>query len=161
MASILNRYFDPQALCLRISARTAEEVIGQLATKLEEIGAVKPSYRSAVISREAEIPTGLPLADDFAVAVPHTDREHVLRPGFALATLAQPVAFRSMEDPDQQLPVRVVFALAITNKNEQIEMLQAVMELLQDAPTIRRIADATSASEIVGAFDCVAAAEGG
>lgn len=153
MASILNRYFDPQALCLRISARTAEEVIARLAAKLEAIGAVRPSYLSAVIAREAEIPTGLPLAPDFAVAVPHTDREHVLRPGFAIATLAEPVSFRSMEDPDQELPVRIVFALAITNKNEQIEMLQAVAELLQDSPRIRRMADAVSVSEICDALE--------
>ena len=156
MASILNRYFDPRALCLRISARTAEEVITQLAAKLEEIGTVKPSYRSAVISREAEIPTGLPLAEDLAVAVPHTDREHVLRPGFGLATLVEPVPFRSMDNPDAELPVRVVFALAVTDKNEQIDMLQAVAALLQDAPNVRRIADATSVSEILGAFDFVA-----
>lgn len=158
MASILNRYFDPQALCLRISARTAEEVIVRLADMLEATGAVRSSYRSAIIAREAAIPTGLPLAPDFAVAVPHTDREHVLRPGFALATLAEPVPFRSMENPDEELPVRVVFALAITNKDEQIEMLQAVAELLQNAPAIRRIADAASASEISDALESVAAA---
>jgi len=161
MASILYRYFDPQALCLRISARTAEEVITQLAAKLEKIGAVKSSYRAAVVSREAEIPTGLPLAPDFAVAVPHTDREHVLRAGFALGTLTEPVPFRSMENPDEELPVRVVFALAITDKNEQIDMLQAVAELLQDPPTIRRIADATSASEILAALGVAATASEG
>ena len=116
---------------------------------------------SAVISREAEIPTGLPLAPDFAVAVPHTDREHVLRAGFALGTLTEPVPFRSMENPDEELPVRVVFALAITDKNEQIDMLQAVAELLQDPPTIRRIADATSASEILAALGVAATASEG
>jgi PTS system galactitol-specific IIA component len=161
MASILSQYFDPRALCLRISARTAEEVIAQLADKLEEIGVVKPSYRAAAISREAAIPTGLPLAPDFAVAVPHTDREHVLRPGFALGTLTEAVPFRSMENPDEELPVRVVFALAITDKNEQIDMLQAVAELLQDPPTIRRIADAKSASEIFAAFAVEGTALGG
>ncbi|MGD0183893.1 MAG: PTS sugar transporter subunit IIA [Roseiarcus sp.] len=157
----MSQYFDPRALCLRISARTAEEVIAQLADKLEEIGVVKPSYRAAAISREAAIPTGLPLAPDFAVAVPHTDREHVLRPGFALGTLTEAVPFRSMENPDEELPVRVVFALAITDKNEQIDMLQAVAELLQDPPTIRRIADAKSASEIFAAFAVEATASKG
>ncbi len=160
-ASILARYLDPRALCLRISARTAGEVIAQLAGRLEEIGVVKPSYRAAAISREAAIPTGLPLAPDFAVAVPHTDREHVLRPGFALGTLTEPVPFRSMENPDEELPVRVVFALAITDKNEQIEMLQAVAELLQDPPIIRGIADAASASEIFAALGVEAAASKG
>lgn len=158
--SVLNQYLDPRAVCLRIDGASAEDVIGQLAARLETLGVVKPSYRQAVIRREAEMPTGLPLADDFAVAVPHTDPEHVIRPGLAIATLAHPVAFRSMDDPDQALPVSVVFALALKDKHQQIAMLQTIAGMLQDAGTIRRLAEATTSDELLRVLGVENAVEG-
>lgn len=137
--SIIARYLEPQALCIGLSATSPEEVISLLADRLEAAGYVAPSYKAAVLHREAKLPTGLPLSDDLAVAVPHTDPEHVLRPGIAIATLATPVAFRSMEEPDDSLPVRVVFALALKDKNEQIEMLQMIASMLQDPDRIEQL----------------------
>jgi galactitol PTS system EIIA component len=151
--SLLTRHLDPRAICPRVTAGSAAEVIGLLAGRLTAIGAVRDSYARAVIDREAIMPTGLPLADGLAVAVPHTDPEHVLAPALAVATLERPVSFRSMEDPDLELSVGVVFALALRDKNEQIEMLQTIAETLQNAPLMRRIRTAATTADIVAAFD--------
>jgi len=140
---------DPQAVCLRVEAETSEQIIAQLAGILERTGYVAPSYGPAVLAREAELPTGLPLSHDFAVAVPHTDAHHVLKPGIAIATLAQPVPFRSMEDPDEILPVRIVFALALNDKNAQIAMLQSVATLFQTPDLLLNMADAVSVTEVL------------
>lgn len=140
---------DPQAVCLRVEVETSEQIIAQLAGILERTGYVAPSYGPAVLAREAELPTGLPLSRDFAVAVPHTDAHHVLKPGIAIATLAQPVPFRSMEDPDEILPVRIVFALALNDKNAQIAMLQSVATLFQTPDLLLNMADAVSATEVL------------
>lgn len=148
-ASILARYLEPQALCLKLAASSPEAVITVLADRLEAAGYVAPSYREAVLRREAKLPTGLPLSADLAVAVPHTDPEHVMRPGIAIATLATPVAFRSMEDPDEALPVRVVFALALKDKNEQIEMLQMIASMLQDPARIQQLIAAETQSALL------------
>lgn len=153
MAPIVSRYLDPRAICPRLEAADASEVISRLADRLLLIGSVKESYREAVIQRELAMPTGLPIAADFAVAVPHTDPEHVLKPAVALATLKTPVLFRSMDDPDETLQVKVVFALALRDKNEQIEMLQSIVAILQDATTLRRIAEASTLEQLIDAMN--------
>lgn len=150
--SILERYIEPSAICLHLPAGSSEEIITALAGRLEASGYVADSYRAAVLRREQTLPTGLPLSEDLAVAVPHTDPEHVLRPGVGIATLAHPVAFQNMEDPDEELPVRVVFALALKDKNEQIEMLQMIASMLQDPDHIRTLINARSSDDLMDAI---------
>ena len=140
---------DPSAILVDVVAKTPEEVIHQLANRLLALGAVASSYYNAVKQREVNMPTGLPLAEDFAVAVPHTDPEHVLKPTIALAVLRHPVPFQSMEDPNESLPVRLVFMLALKDKNEQIEMLRQVASMLQDEPRLRCLAGAKSVNQVL------------
>lgn len=140
---------DPRAVCVDVDATNPEAVIRLLAARLEALGAVAPSYADAVVAREATMPTGLPLCEDFAVAVPHTDPAHVLKPAIALATLRHAVPFRSMEDPDETLPVRLVFALALKDKNEQIDMLRRIASMLQDEPRLRRVAAAGDVEQVL------------
>jgi PTS system galactitol-specific IIA component len=153
MQSVLRDHLDPQAVCLRVTAPSADAVIGVLADRLAAIGVVAQSWKAAAIEREAAMPTGLPLAGDFAVAVPHTDPEHVLRPGLAIATLETPVPFRSMEDPATTVPARVVFAIALRDKHEQIDMLQTIAGLLQSPDQLRRMASAKNRDELFAALD--------
>jgi PTS system galactitol-specific IIA component len=153
MTSVLRNHLDPQGICLRVEASTADAVVGILADRLVSVGAVAPSWRAAALEREANLPTGLPLTDGFAVAVPHTDPEHVLRPALAIATLKTPVPFRSMDDPDMVLPVRIVFAIALRDKVEQIEMLQTIAGLLQSPDQLMQIASAADIDELLNALD--------
>ncbi|MEH0070865.1 PTS sugar transporter subunit IIA [Pannonibacter sp. Pt2-lr] len=128
---------------LKTQAQDATSVIGLLAGHLRDKGLVADTYVQAVIDREKVMPTGLPMEDGLAVAVPHTDPQHVIRSGIAIATLAAPVAFASMDDPDNQLAVQVVFALALKSKDEQIGMLQSIGRLLQDGARIRKLIEAS------------------
>lgn len=145
--SKLTDYLVPDGLFLNQSAANANEVIGLLADHLEKANVVRVTYGPAVMAREATMPTGLPLTDDMAVAVPHTDPEHVIGSGIAVAVLRGPVAFGSMDDPATTLPVRIVFALALRSKDEQIEMLRAVGSLLQDGERLHRLAAANTVEE--------------
>lgn len=52
---------EPEAILLDVRATTAEEVIRLLAARLETLGYVKTTYADAVVSREKNLPTGLPL----------------------------------------------------------------------------------------------------
>jgi galactitol PTS system EIIA component len=132
MSNGLMQLLDPEAIVLGSDASTNEQIIRILAGRLETLGYVKSSYADAVVRRELTIPTGLPLERPDNVAVPHTDPEHVLKPGIALGTLRQPVVFANMEDPDEKLPVGFVFLLAINDKDKQIEALQAIMATIQN-----------------------------
>lgn len=134
-------------------ARDANEVIGQLADHLLSRGKVRSSYRGAVEERERTMPTGLPLEDGLAVAVPHTDPEHVIASGAAVATLKEPVTFRSMDDPDKELPVRLVFMLALHSKEQQLEMLSAIGGLIQDNKTLQSLCEAQDSGQIYADID--------
>ena len=148
MARALIEHIDPQALVLGIEAQSSEQVIRLLGGKLEALGYVKPSYADAVVAREATMPTGLPLGQAINVAIPHTDPMHVIKPGVALGVLSAPVDFANMEEPDEAVPVGIVFLLAINDKDKQIDMLQEIMEAIQDPATLGGLAGARTADEV-------------
>jgi len=148
MHDSISRHLDPEAICLGVEATSNRDVIDLLAGRLAALGRVRPSFAGAVLAREASMPTGLPLGGALNVAVPHTDPEHVVKPSLALATLARPVGFGSMDDPDEEIPVGVVMMLALDNKDAQIDMLREVAELIQRPGALAALAAATSADEI-------------
>ncbi|WP_376709274.1 PTS sugar transporter subunit IIA [Pseudochrobactrum lubricantis] len=131
MAISLFNSLTADAILLGVEAKTNEEVIRLLASRLHQLGYVKDSYADAVVKREQSMPTGLPLERTDNVAVPHTDPEHVLKAAIAMATLKTPVDFANMEDPDETVGVGTVFLLAINDKDKQIETLQSIMGAIQ------------------------------
>ncbi|KAB0540442.1 PTS sugar transporter subunit IIA [Pseudochrobactrum saccharolyticum] len=131
MATSLFNSLTADAILLGVEAKTNEEVIRLLASRLHQLGYVKDSYADAVVKREQSMPTGLPLERADNVAVPHTDPEHVLKAAIAMATLKTPVDFANMEDPDETVGVGTVFLLAINDKDKQIETLQSIMGAIQ------------------------------
>lgn len=148
MAGLTN-YLDENTIVLKMDKTTKEDVIRALAAKLEMQGYVKSSYVDAVLAREATMPTGLPMGTASRnVAVPHTDPEHVLKPGIALATLRRPLDFANMEEPDELVPVSTVFMLALNDKDAQVEMLSTIMEAIQDEEIMKELADAADADEV-------------
>ncbi|MCR4265554.1 PTS sugar transporter subunit IIA [Nitratireductor sp. ZSWI3] len=149
MAEALINHIDPGAIALGVEASDREAVIRLLAEKLRRDGYVKDSFADAVVAREASMPTGLPLGRAVNVAVPHTDPEHVLKPGIALATLARPVAFANMEDPDEAVDVGLIFLMALNDKDRQIEMLQQIMETIQSEAAIDGLMRAETVEDVV------------
>lgn len=139
----------PRLVLLQMRASSAEEVIRRLAARLEEEGFVRPSFAEAVLERERTNPTGLPLAGDLHVAIPHADVEHVIAPALAIATLEQPVAFRNMVNPEEIVPVSVVIVMALNEPHGQIEMLQRLAELFQNLERIRQIYEARLPEEVI------------
>lgn len=131
MAISLFNSLTADAILLGVEAKTNEEVIRLLASRLHQLGYVKDSYADAVVKREQSMPTGLPLERADNVAVPHTDPEHVLKAAIAMATLKTPVDFANMEDPEETVGVGTVFLLAINDKDKQIETLQSIMGAIQ------------------------------
>ncbi|WP_376792114.1 PTS sugar transporter subunit IIA [Thermoflexus sp.] len=140
---------SPRLISLRMRAVSAEEVIRRLAALLEEEGFVRPSFVEAVLERERTNPTGLPLAGDLHVAIPHADVEHVISPALAIATLEHPVLFRNMVNPEETVPVSVVIVMALNEPHGQVEMLRRLAELFQDPERVRQIYEAGSPEELI------------
>lgn len=121
----------------RPAAATWQEVLDRLAQDALAAGHVRPSFPAALLERERRYPTGLPT--EVPSAIPHTDPEHVLRPGVAVAALAAPVPFGQMGTPGTTVPVRLVVLLCLTDAGAQVGALQALLARLRDTPAVQAL----------------------
>ena len=149
----ISNFLHPDAIMLQLDAKDSEEVIRGLGNSLHGLGYVKDDFVEATLQREANLPTGLPLAGDVNAAIPHVDIEFVNRPALGLATLKEPVTFYNMVEADQEVPVRLVIMLALDKPKSQVEMLQQVAEVLQHPGTIDQIMAAGSKEEVFAALN--------
>jgi PTS system galactitol-specific IIA component len=132
-----------------VEADGGEEVIRLLTGLLVKSGCVKSEYADVVLAREEQYPTGIPAAG-LAVAIPHGFADDcVLEPAVGAATLARPVPFRNMFDPDEVLTVGMVFLIALSSKdkNELAKDLERVMSILSDGDLLSRLYAAGSGRE--------------
>ena len=116
-----------------LAAHDAQDAIQQLTTALAAGGAVEPGFAEDVWAREQTFPTGLP-TQPLAVAMPHADPDHVNSSAVCLGILKSPVRFAQMgTDGSIVLDVHLVFMLAIKEREKQVEMIQQLMAVIQDA----------------------------
>lgn len=142
----------PSATLLNVACDDKEAVIKLLSQQLLDANYILDSYETAVLEREATMPTGLPLEGDTNVAIPHTDVEHVAKPGIALATVTAPVLFQSMAEPEVSLPVRIIILMALSEAKGQVETLMAIAELIQNQSVIDNLLLAESYEDVVKAI---------
>ncbi len=120
--------FEESFVIPGMEAENADQVITSLADCLHEAGLVDEDYGRATIRRELDHPTGLPTRP-FPIAFPHADAIGVNQSALAIACLKNPVKFKNMADPDEDLDVEIVIMLANKNPEEQIETLRNLAEL--------------------------------
>jgi PTS system galactitol-specific IIA component len=148
MTNKILELLEPSAVRLHTSARDAAQVIGELGGLLEAAGSVRSTFIQAALDRERQLPTGLPLEGKYNAAIPHTDIEHVIRPALALATLTDPVIFQNMIQPEEGVPVQIVFVMALEQPKSQVEMLQEIAGVLQDSQRIELLMQAASFEQV-------------
>jgi len=148
---ILN-LLEPRAVRLHSQAQDKTEVLTELGNLLFQTGYVRESFVEAALQRESQMPTGLPLEGKYNAAIPHTECEHVLKPGLALATLTKPVIFQNMIQPEEGVPVQLVILMALDQPKSQVEMLQEIAGVLQDAQVIEKLMEARDFKDIQKAF---------
>lgn len=130
--------FNKDLVLIDIDASTDLEAIEKVAKHLYEKGLVKESYINAIKEREKVFPTGLP-TEGYGVAVPHTDVEHVNEQAICIASLKNPVSFKVMGSIDETVEVKVLFMLALKEPHSQLEMLQAVIGIVQKPEVLEKI----------------------
>jgi galactitol PTS system EIIA component len=144
-----------ELISVRAHADSAEELLGSLAERLRAGGYVRASYREALLAREREHPTGLPVPG-VGVAIPHADAEHVQQAAMAVATLQRPVTFGVMGDVEATVDVSVVFLLALDDAAGHLRALRQIVGFVQDAPRLRRLSDADSVEQALAALSAAA-----
>jgi len=139
--------FNETLIANNLKVADAREVIETLANRLHVAGLVSAEYGEQTWVREQLHPTGLP-TKPFCIAFPHADAQDVHRSALAVAFMKQPVRFKNMGDPDENLDVFLVFMLANRSPEEQIETLRNLALLfgqpekliaLRSQPTPREI----------------------
>lgn len=130
-----------------LNADSSDDIFEALGGELVKQGYCKESYVQALKDREAQFPTGISTGEK-GVAIPHTDVSHVNKKGIAIATLKEPVSFMEMGTDDEYVSVQVVFMLAVDEKGH-LELLQAILGILQDQRVLNRLVGAESKKEII------------
>lgn len=138
----------PELVEVNMKAQNKEEVFAELSDLLNNNGFVKESYLQAITEREKVYPTGLKTAVG-AVAIPHTDTEHVLKPGIAVGVLESPVTFGLMGSEGETVDVNVVFMLAITDPKMQVDLLGSLTQLFQDNERMTQLSEVKDKDAVV------------
>jgi len=148
MANTITQLLEPTAVRLQLKASTSRDVIDTLGCLLYQAGHVHSTFVDGACERELSMPTGLQLGGEINAAIPHTDIQHVIRPALAMATLVEPVMFHNMIAAEEEVPVQIVFVMALNEPHAQVEMLQEVAGILQKADVIVALMQAQNYQEV-------------
>ena len=124
-------------LSAEVDASDWQEVISLCGRMLTERGFAKPSFTQACIDRERRFPTGLPTA--VGIAIPHAESVHVNRSCLCVLRLKRPVMFRRIDDPVQEIAVKVVVGIAIASDDDQTWTLSRLVQAFQDDNFLNRL----------------------
>lgn len=131
----------------QLLVNTQNELFEKLSTELEAKGIVQQPFLTALIERESEFPTGLPLK--IGVAIPHTDGTYVNEDRLVFATLKQPILFNEMGgDEEDVLNVSVVIMLAIKEGKKHLSVLQKLIESIQKDGFIEELVQAKDTNKM-------------
>ncbi len=124
-----------------------EEAITFLAKKLYEFGYVKEGYLEAVLEREQKFPTGLYLGD-INVAIPHADIKYANKSGIAIVVLKNPVKFKRMDNPSEEVPVHIIFLLVIVQPDEYVKFLSKLTSAFGNQEFLSKIVKSEDARTV-------------
>ena len=108
-----------------------QEAIQMTTDELHKHGCVESDFFQKCVKRELEFPTGL--ATLVPVAIPHAQScGSIHKTGICLLKLTHPVAFKRMDNIQEELNVEFVLNLAIQDGSEQLKALQNTITLFQN-----------------------------
>lgn len=148
----LRQFVKESLLFLDVEVKSQEELLTFLAGQLKNAENVNGEFINGVIEREKNFPTGL-LVNGIGCAIPHSEKEYVLKPAIALAVLKNDIRFKSMENPADDIPVKIVFMLAINDGEKQLSILQKIVDLIQSKQNMQKIIAADTKEKVIDALE--------
>ena len=73
----------------------------------------------------------------------------MIKPGISIATLKEPVIFNVMGSPDEQVDVSIIFMLALSDPNMQLELLQNLVQVLQNKELLLSLTKVKDKSDFI------------
>lgn len=141
-------------ILLNIPGNSRDEALKYIADLFMEKGIAKPTFYEALLQRENEYPTGLPIGE-INFAIPHTYPEHINRIAVCVATLQNTVIFKNMGNPEEDVPVRVIVCLALKKMDDNIKMLPTMMDFFADEENLRKLLAAENAGQVMALLKAV------
>lgn len=114
-----------------------EQSLKKAADILYENHCVKKDFYESCVKREKQFPTGM--TPDCPVAIPHTDKDHVLENSICVLRLCKPVLFGRMDDPKKSVPVDFVINMALLDDEEHLRVIKKVITSIQDIGYINQL----------------------
>ena len=130
MSAEFLKLFSSRRMMIENKPITQAKLFEDISNQLYQEGFVKHDYCSRLLERESSYPTGLKLIA-CNVAIPHINNDEVLKSTIFVSKLGCPVEWHSMENPDEVLPVTLVFNVCLAEKEKQVEVLSEIVELIQ------------------------------
>ncbi|EJN94587.1 PTS sugar transporter subunit IIA [Streptococcus ratti] len=143
----LEDYIRPELIFVNENFKSSKDMFETIYKKAFDLGYVYDTFLDKIIEREKNFPTGLQL-EKMGVAIPHTDAECIKKEFVAIVT-TQPISFVSMEDFNQSVAAEIAFVLGLKEPHAQLEMLQSLMGLLQNAALLTQIRKVHSAEDLI------------
>ncbi|MGM0240774.1 PTS sugar transporter subunit IIA [Enterococcus sp. AZ103] len=144
---ITNSLFHPKLVDIYQGNENFESLVQFVEQKLLAENFINESYSDAIIQREAEYPTGLQ-TPTCAVAIPHTDPNHIKEPFIYILKLAHPVKFGQMGTTDQFVNADYAFFLGFNKGEDQLTLLQNLMAMFMDQAAMLDLASKENETEI-------------
>ena len=144
----MSKLLDERLVFIDADVKTSEEAIRLMAERLQECGYVNEGYADMVIAREKVFPTGLP-GKAMSIAIPHTDPTLVNKPAIGVIIPKGSVEFDMMGEIGTKLDVKLIMPLVIKNSDQQIELLKAMMHVIQDSERLTKIRESKDKAEIM------------
>lgn len=133
---------------INLECSTKEEFFKTVSDKVFDLGYVTNEYYHKILEREENFPTGINLGD-YGVALPHTDAEYTKNEFIAVCTFKDTLTLNSMEDKDEEVPVKLAFVLGLNQPHSQLKALTELMGVFQNPETVAKLVSATKEEEIL------------
>ncbi|GAB2024546.1 PTS sugar transporter subunit IIA [Lactovum odontotermitis] len=111
-------------------AENQEEFFKKITQLLESKGIVKKEFEQALLEREREFPTGLPVGH--GVAIPHTDGTYVLEDKLVFIKLKDSIEFNEMGGEDEDIiSTKIIIMIVVGNGKNHLQILTELIAAIQ------------------------------
>lgn len=131
MTTKTDKFVSEIFVALDVTKGSLQELYQTVGQELAGKGMVVPDYGQQLQEREAGFPTGL-VTKFGNVAIPHTDAKYVKKPFVYAIRLTDEVITRRMDQPETEIPVKLLFVLGFTKSEDQLVLLTKMMQALNN-----------------------------
>ena len=129
-------------------ALTAEEVFEQYNSKLLTENYVTEGFLNAIEKREEIYPTGI-VTKKMNIAVPHIDAKYSKCNALIIIRAKNKLVFKRMDDPTDNLEIKLVFLLIIKNSKLQVNALSELTKIWQNDELMKFIYKSKDIGEVI------------